>query len=125
MLKRKHIYWLVLVIVVVMFIVSLIYFSLTHGVMVVVTNNDNNEIKDVRVLYNGGIAYLGNLKQHSRNKKYVNPIGESDLTLCWINANGEKLTKKIEVYFEHNYRGKIEIVIEANDKVVCLHPYPI
>jgi hypothetical protein len=47
----------------------------------------------------------------------IDPDGESHLHLTWLDSSGAMQSRRIDVYFESNYRGRITISIEPGNKV--------
>ena len=52
---------------------------------------------------------------HTENVSIRN--GESHLELEWYEPSGVKQSHTIDVYFEHNYRGSVEIAVNPDNRV--------
>jgi len=89
------------------------YYYGTSGVYVRITNNTQNPLAQVRVTYTGGTADIGVLMPKTSYGRRINPDGESHLELEWVDSSGERRSYS-NGYFEHNYRGRIDIVVEPN-----------
>ena len=109
------------------------YFYWTRGVYVSVNNNTQSTLKNLTITYQSGVIQIAALEPKMSYGRYINPIGESGLTLEWFDSLGAKHSHmNIEVYFEHNYAGSVEITVEPDNRVsvtdkvrVTLMPCPL
>ena len=98
--------------------VGLITWMLTHaGVTVKVTNATGTDISDLRIKFTGGLLTVSKLKHGESYSKRVNPNGESDLAVEFLDASGERRSSEIDVYFEGNFSGSVDITIGPKGKV--------
>ena len=93
------------------------YFYWTWGVYVAITNNTDSVLKNIHISYTGGAINIEKLEPYTSYGQYVAPTSESDLELEWYDSLGTRQSRKIEVYFEPNYRRSIEITVESNNQV--------
>jgi len=82
-----------------------------------VVNEGLTPITDLAVSYRGGRELIRELWPGESREFSINPAGESDLEISFIDAAGLLHNRKIDVYFEHNYRGRMDIRIDATGKV--------
>lgn len=106
------------------------YFYWTRGVYVSVNNNTQSTLKNMDITYHGGVIQIATLEPKMSYGRYINPIGESDLTLEWFDSMGAKHSHMIEVYIEHNYAGSVEITVEPDNTVSVMDkvrsmPWPL
>jgi len=73
-----------------------------------------SDLRSIELKFNNGIARIETLKGNQKKNLYINPDGESDLTMLYIDQSGRKCEKLIDVYFEHNYWGVISITVNPN-----------
>ena len=90
------------------------YFHFRSGIELTIANNTSQTLPGVSFSYTSGGTSLSDLKSKSSFRQRINPTSESDLILNWTVASGQTHSKNIDVYMEHNYRGWIKIVIDAN-----------
>jgi hypothetical protein len=107
----------IVIFIVVGILVFIGYLYQRKGVYVSITNNTQTFLKDVGVTYTGGTVRIKGLKPHESYGKRINPNGESHLELEWYESSGVKQSHTVDVYFEHNYRGSIEISIDPDNRV--------
>ena len=93
------------------------YFYWTRGVCVSITNNTETTIENVDIAYWRGVIHIGALKPKTSRARYVNPPGESDLTLEWFDVSGVKHARRLGVYIETNYAGSIQVTVESGNRV--------
>ena len=84
---------------------------------VAVVNGGFTPLTDLTVSYTGGRELLRELWPGESREFTINPSGESDLEISFVDATGNIHGQRIDVYFERNYRGRIDIRIDATGKV--------
>ena len=84
---------------------------------VAVVNAGLTPLTDLTVSYTGGRELIRELWPGESREFSINPSGESDVEISFADATGQSRSRKIDVYFEHNYRGRIEIRIDTTGKV--------
>src|SRR5882762_1889348 len=89
----------------------------TRGVAVTVSNSTGDEITDLRIKFSGGIKSAPKLKSAESYTCKVNPKSESHLVVEFVDASGRQHSHEIDVYFERNYRGSVDITIRPSGKV--------
>ncbi len=87
------------------------------GIKIELNNFNSTTISNIVVTYSGGNKSLSDLGVGKSHTFIVNPNGDSGLTLEYIDQTGNKIERKIDVYFGKNYSGKITINIEQNNKI--------
>ena len=120
MLSRKKLlsYLLILSIVIGLSLLTG-YFYWTRGIYVAITNNTDSVLKNINIFYTGGVINIEELEPNNSYDKYINPTGESDLELEWNDSSRTRQSSTIDVYFEPNYSGSVEITIDPNNQVSC------
>jgi hypothetical protein len=84
---------------------------------VAVVNGGFTPITDMTVSYAGGRELLRELWPGESREFTINPSGESDLEISFVDATGHSHGRTIEVHFERNYSGRIDIRIDAAGNV--------
>ena len=84
---------------------------------VAVVNEGLTPITDLTVSHAGGRELLRELWPGESREFSINPSRESDLEVSFADATGQARGGKIDVYFAHDYRGRIEIRIDGTGKV--------
>ncbi len=87
------------------------------GVTVIVNNASGSEITNLQVKFTGGSKSSTALKSAESFQTKVNPSGSSDLVVEFTDSTGIQHSGKVDVYFERNYSGSIQITIEPGGKV--------
>lgn len=108
--------WIVLLAVLVLVILAGCYFR-TRGVRVSVSNGTESTLKQLKIIYRGGTIQIGELEPKRSYGRYINPAGESDLTLEWVDSLGAKRSHRLEVYIETNYIGSVDVTVEPGNTV--------
>ena len=108
--------WIVLLAVLVLVILAGHYFE-TRGVRVSVTNGTESTLKHLKIVYRGGVSQIGELEPKRSHGRYVNPSGESDLTLEWVDSLGARYSHRVGVYIGTNYVGSVDITVEPGNTV--------
>ena len=57
------------------------------------------------------------LKPKASFSRRINPSSESDLVVEWIDPSGQTYSSTVDVHFEHNFRGRIEITVEPDNTI--------
>jgi hypothetical protein len=91
--------------------------SLFCRIDVAVVNEGMTPITDLTVSYTGGRELLRELWPGESREFSINPSGESALEISFVDSSGHSRGRKIDVYFERNYRGRIDIKIDEAGKV--------
>lgn len=95
--------------------------SLFCRVKVVVANEGAGPIKNLTINYSGGTESLSELGSGRAYEFSINATGESDLSVSFVDASGSSHSHKVDVYFERNYRGKIDVKIDSASKISSSH----
>lgn len=85
----------------------------TRGVDVVLINDGGRPIKDLRILFRGGEEHISRLASGGMHTVKVNPDGESDLGIEFLDSKGTNHKEVLDVYIERNYRGRIIVRIDS------------
>lgn len=86
--------------------------------MVVIKSGCEKEISEIKVEYTGGSFAVPSLAPNKTKAQLINPDGESTLILKFKDPFTNQTTSQdLDLYFERNYRGKIEITFDSNGKV--------
>jgi hypothetical protein len=108
---------------VLIWLLTLVLFSGLDGcalvcrIDVAVVNEGMTPLTDLTVSYTGGRELLRELWPGESRAFSINPSGESALDVSFVDSSGQSRGRKIDVYFERNYRGRIDIRIDAMGKV--------
>jgi hypothetical protein len=87
------------------------------GVTVIVNNASDGEITNLQVKFTGGSKSSPALKSAESFQTKVNPSGSSDLVVEFTDSTGKQHSGKVDVYFERNYSGSIQVTIEPGGKL--------
>lgn len=90
----------------------------TAGVYVEITNNTDSPLTQIAITYTGGVVRIAELKPKTSSGRRVNPRGESHLVVEWVDSLGHRHSQRVDVYFETNYRGRIDITVEPDNTIV-------
>jgi hypothetical protein len=88
---------------------------------VVITNSSQYPLRNLRLQFTGGTISVENLEPSTSYGHYIRPTSESHLELEWRDSSGVRQFHNIDVYFEPNDRGSIEITIGPNNLVSWTH----
>lgn len=91
-----------------------LYGCVGKGVLVIVNNNSGASISNLKVEYTGGSVGTDKVDNNQTYKSFVNPQSESHLEIQFIDNHGKVVRKKVDVYFEKNYKGNIDITIKKD-----------
>jgi hypothetical protein len=83
------------------------------GVEIVLINGGNTSIKDISIKFTGVMRHILELPAKTVYIVKINPEGESNLKIEFIDAEGKRHREIIDVYFERNYREKITIRVNS------------
>ena len=117
MTERKMAGWWMVLLGAIGLLLLLVYIYWSKGVYVSIINNTQKVLEKVSIAYTGGTINIEKLEPHTSYGQYVNPASESHLELEWFEPSGVKQSHKIDVYFEHNYSGSIEITVDPNNRI--------
>jgi hypothetical protein len=87
------------------------------GVTVTVTNTSDTDITDLQIQYTGGQKSVPKLHAAATYRTKVNPNSSSALHITFTDGSAQRHAKKLDVYFERNYRGAIHVTIQSNGMV--------
>ena len=87
------------------------------GVDVKITNASKGNVADLNVHFTGGLNVVPKLNSGEMCSLKVNPSAASHLTIAFVDSLGITRTNKIDVYFERNYRGVVDITINDGGSV--------
>src|SRR5207244_1731907 len=76
---------------------------------VVVINDAENALTEVKVTYRGGETLFSTLEAHSRREGKMRTYGESHAVLNFRDWSGIEHRAPIDVYFESGYSGALTI----------------
>jgi len=93
------------------------YWRWTAGVYVEITNRTGGAVTQVDIAYTGGFVRILELKPNASYGRRVNPDGESHLELVWIDPGGQKRSEKLGLYFERNYRGRVDFTVQPDGTI--------
>ena len=117
MTKKKFIGYGIVFVIGLGLVVSIDYLHSSRGVYVSIANNTQGTLKHVDIAYTGGVIQIAAVEPKTSFGRRINPDSESHLELEWIDSSGVKHSHAVDVYFEHDYRGRIEITVEPADSV--------
>lgn len=113
----KKAYRIVVLIFVAVLVGLLGWRGVTSGVAVTVTNGSGADITSLSVRFTGGRRSAPRVEPAGRFRTRVNPTGESDLVVEFLDASGNGHTNEVDVYLEPDYRGAVRITIQTNGSV--------
>jgi len=87
------------------------------GVTVIVKNASGDEITNLHIKFTGGSKSSPALKSAESFQTKLNPTGSSHLVVEFTDSSGKQYSGKVDVYFERNYSGSIQITIEPGGKL--------
>jgi hypothetical protein len=116
-MKRKLIFRLIFLLLLTNVVCLAIIRYRTRGVELKVINDGIAPIKLVKIEFTGGTRVVPQISSKTEYKTRLNPTGESDLKIEFVDSNGINHRQSLDVYFERNYRGRIIIKIESSGKV--------
>lgn len=87
------------------------------GVTVTVKNASGGEITNLQIKFTGGSKSSPKLKPAESFETKVNPNGSSHLVVEFADSSGKQHSAKLDVYFERNYSGTIQVTLEPDGKV--------
>lgn len=87
------------------------------GVLVQIENKRSLSITDIIISYTGGDYGILELCPNQKHQTYICPTSESHIEIEFTDEKGNKKREKIEVYFESNYSGSVEIQISDTGAV--------
>lgn len=96
--------------------VMLITSCSNRGVSVIVKNETRYPMENTILEFTGGTKKIPKIEPGKSFTEYINPNGESSLTIKF-NYNSKQYTEKLDVYFETNYKGNINIHLLENGKI--------
>lgn len=82
------------------------------GVNVDVTNEGSTPIANLKISFTGSERTLSKLGAGSTHEFRVQPTGESDITISFLDANGSTHSHGDIVYLEPNYQGRVDIKVD-------------
>lgn len=93
------------------------YWRWTAGVYVEITNSTGGPLTQVGITYTGGVVGIPELKPNASFGLLINPKGESHLELAWTDAGGQKRSEKLDLYFDRNHRGRVDITVRPDGTI--------
>jgi len=102
-----------------MALIVVLYFTFfKKGITVVLNNNSNTEVTEIKLKYTGDSIAVPVLGSKLSKKIRINAEGESSLILEFRDPNTKEIrVQDLDVYFEKNYSGTIEIKFDAAGKL--------
>jgi hypothetical protein len=91
--------------------------SAEAGVKVTVNNASGGQITNLQIKFTGGSRSAAKLKPSESFQTKVNPNGSSHLVVEFTDASGKQHSSNVDVYFERNYGGSIQVTIDPGGKV--------
>lgn len=92
----------------------IIWFFLTGcinpGITIIIKNTSTSQLDEIIIEFTGGKELIADLEPGQTIKKRIHPNGESSLTVTYTYGE-QTYRKKVDVYFEPGYKGKIRLVI--------------
>ena len=88
------------------------FLPFSRGVIVDVTNEGSAPISNLKINFKGGNKTLSELGVGITHEFIVKPSGESDIDISFLDAKGNAHNCKVDVYFEANYQGRIDIKVD-------------
>jgi len=92
--------------------------SKEKGVLIVVINQSESRIRNLKLSFSGGCITKDALANEDMFSANVNPTTESALSVQFLDEKGRLIEKTLDVYIEKNYTGRIVITIEPDYGVV-------
>jgi hypothetical protein len=86
-------------------------------VSVIVTNNAPSPAKNLSISFTGGSKNLQSVGPGESVVFRLNPTGESDLSLQFVDYQGRTNCSQANVYLEHDYHGTILATIGPSNLV--------
>jgi len=93
------------------------YHHWTAGVYVEITNDTDSPLTQIAITYTGGVVRIPELKPKTSYGRRINPDGDSHLVVEWVDSVGQRHSHYVDVYFEHKYRGRIDISVESGNMI--------
>ena len=117
MAKRKRMIYFGCGLLITGFVLVLGYYYLTTGVRILVTNESDATLRNMELIYQGGVERIEELGSNATYTTHVNPTSESHLELSWIDSKRQKHFCRIDVYMEPDYIGSVTIKIDQNYRI--------
>lgn len=93
------------------------FLPFSTGVLVNVTNEGSAPVSNLRISFTGGENTWAKLDPGRAQMFRIKPSGESDVTFSFVDALGNAHSQKVDVYFEKNYQGTIDVKIDRVSKI--------
>lgn len=87
------------------------------SILIIITNNSGKPISVVKVTYTGGSYIVPTVEPGMADTRYIDPTGESNLTIEFKNAEGNQVKVTIDTYFESGYSGSLAINVGEENKI--------
>jgi hypothetical protein len=94
---------------------SLFILNCTHQVRVKIINKSDCDIKNVKIIFNGGTISEALINVGTSKDFIIIPTGDSDIQIEFEESNGKKFKKMIDTYLEKGYKGEFEIIIRNGE----------
>jgi hypothetical protein len=117
MSKRKLASCGIVLLVALVLLTAIGHFFWTRGVYVSITNNTQDTLKHMNIVYRSGVIHIAELEPKTSCGRYVNPTCESDLTLEWLDSSGAKHSHGVDTYLDPNYAGSVKITLKPDNKI--------
>ena len=83
------------------------------GIKVSVTNMGQGTVRQVRIDYAGGTAFVGDLAPSASGYARVHPTGDSHLTILFVDEIGERRVVTADVFVDAHVRGSIRLSLRG------------
>lgn len=87
------------------------------GVDLAVFNEGSTPVTDLTVSYKGGRQLVRELWPGEGLEFSINPSGESDLEISFVDATGQSRGRTLGVYLAPDFHGRIDIRLDGAGKV--------
>lgn len=85
------------------------------GVVIRIKNESRGTISNVQVVALGRAELFGEIALHGEVARTIKPTGDSSLEVIFINADGNVVRRRVDVYVSRGFSGEITIEIDATD----------
>jgi hypothetical protein len=98
--------------------VSLFFINCSSGTYKAkVINKSDRPIKNLIVLYNGGLYFARHINKEETRKFTIKLTGESNLEVEYIDSQMNRYKCQLGAYFDYDYSGSLDIKIGNNGKI--------
>ena len=87
------------------------------GVKVIVINDTDVPVQEMRIIFNGGARYVPLVAPGRGVSVRINPVAESHLEAEFTQLPNSSRHEVIDVYLEHDYRGTVLLRVKKAGRI--------